>query len=117
MIKHNKTTKQKRQTRVRQRLLVGSSRPRLTVSRSNEHMYAQILEPLTGKVLASASDLGIKAAKQESKTAKASQVGQLLAKKALANKVSKVYFDRGFYKYHGRVKALAEAARNNGLEF
>jgi large subunit ribosomal protein L18 len=90
-------------------------RPKLAVFRSNKQIYAQIVEEETGNIVAAANSLKIK--EKETKIAKAAKVGELVAKLALARKVKKVVFDRRGKKYHGRVKALAEAARSTGLEF
>ena len=97
-------------------------RLRLSVFRSNKMIYAQIINDEVGRTLVAAGekDLSEKAQKekdQKSKTEKAWLVGKLLAKRALKKKVKKVVFDRRHYKYHGRVKALAEGAREGGLEF
>jgi large subunit ribosomal protein L18 len=100
-----------------------SDRPRLSIYRSNSHISAQVIEP-NGKVLASANDVQLntkqaKPAKGEkmNKTQMAEKVGEMVAVMAIKSKVSEVVFDRGAYKYHGRVKALAEAARKAGLKF
>lgn len=90
-------------------------RRRLVVFRSNKFIYAQIIGE-GGKIIAAASEKDIKGGKA-TKTQKAALVGEVLAKKALTQKVKQVYFDRRGYRYHGRVKALAEAARKGGLEF
>lgn len=82
-----------------------SKRPRISVFRSNKYIYCQIIDDETGKTLVAASG------KQPS------QVGRILAQKALKKGIKKVWFDRGRYKYHGRVKALAEEARKGGLKF
>ncbi len=98
-----------------------SSRPRLVVFRSNTHMYSQIVVPGEGGdiVLVSAStmDKELKVDLKGNKTDQATQVGTLLATRAKQKQLSKIAFDRSGYKYHGRVKALAEAARAAGLEF
>jgi len=104
----------KRKARVRNKIKGISERSRLIVTRTNAHIYAQIVDP-TGKIVATASDKSVE--KKATKTEKATIVGQDLAKKAKKAKVTEVAFDRGYYKYHGRVKALAEAARSEGLEF
>lgn len=117
MIKHNKTIKEKRTKRIRSRITVGNARPRLVVYRSNKHIFAQIIDRDSGNVIASASDMGVQSGARGSKTERAEFVGKQIAKIALSNKVSQVVFDRSFYKYHGRVKALAQAARDTGLEF
>lgn len=111
-----KTQAQKRRARVRRKL--SSTRPRLSVFRSGKKIYAQIIDDQKKKTLVSASekDLPIKSAKL-AKTQKAKQVGEKLAKKALKAKIKAVVFDRGQYKYHGRIKALASGARSQGLKF
>ncbi|KIL52356.1 50S ribosomal protein L18 [Jeotgalibacillus soli] len=110
--------RKKRHARVRSRITGTESRPRLNVFRSNKHIYAQLIDDVAGKTLASAStsdkELGLEAS---SNVAAASKVGELLAKRAVEKGLKSVVFDRGGYLYHGRVKALAEAARENGLEF
>lgn len=113
MINNYKSAAQMRRSRVRHKLKRVSQRPRLVVNRSNKHIFAQIVDK-QGKVLASASDLK---AKKGTKVERATQVGQELAKLAKKAKVTQVAFDRGNYKYHGRVKAVAQAARAGGLEF
>ena len=92
-------------------------RPRLSVYRSLSHIYAQIIDDLQGKTLAAASTLEKGTGKAKTKIEAARAVGASLAKKALAKKIDKVVFDRGTCKYHGRVRALAEAAREGGLQF
>lgn len=108
-----------RKTRTRAKLAQRpEGRPRLTVHRSLKHIYAQVVDDAQGKTLAFASSLSKELKEKGGKdvgTAKA--VGELLAKKATAAGVKKVAFDRGAQIYHGRVKALAEAARSAGLEF
>ena len=112
---------QRRRERLRYQLRQKSGgRPRLSVFRSGRHIYAQIIDDAQGKTLAAASSLD-KDVKGDSKTgcdkAAAGAVGKLVAERALAAGVSAVVFDRGSYLYHGRVKALAEAAREGGLSF
>lgn len=97
-----------------------TSRPRLSVFRSLNHIYAQIIDDSQGRVLASMSTLDPELRSKIDgmhKTKQAEMVGTLLAEKALHKGMKRVVFDRGGYKYHGRVKALAEAARKAGLEF
>ena len=98
-----------------------SDRPRLTVHRTLRYIYAQVIDDVAGKTLAAASSLSKELKPGKGKTAKnvdaAKKVGALVAKKAVEAGVKKVAFDRGGYQYHGRVKALAEAARAAGLEF
>lgn len=86
--------------------------PRLSVRRSLNHVYAQIIDDKTGKTIASANDSQIK---EGNKTEKAAAVGKLIAQKAIEKNIKKVAFDRGSSKYHGRVKALADGAREAGL--
>lgn len=107
--------KQRRLHRVRARIHGRAERPRLSVNVSNLHISAQIIDDDSGKTLASASTVGQKAAKGNL-TEKSSWVGGEIAKKAKAAKIKKVVYDRGSKLYHGRVKALADAARENGLE-
>lgn len=111
----NKANKrQARTNRVRRKVRGSSDRPRLQVYRSHQHIYAQIIGFQDGQTLVQASDVSVKAG---TKTEKARQVGKKLAAEAKKKKIKQVKFDRGPYKYHGRVKALAEAAREHGLEF
>lgn len=110
------TLRQKRHYRIRQSLHGTSERPRLSVYRSNKNIYAQLIDDLNGVTLASASSM--KDAKAKSLTMDvAKEVGAQLAKKALDKNIKSVVFDRSGYLYHGRIKALAEAAREAGLEF
>lgn len=109
-----------RHRRIRRKVVGTPSRPRLSVFRSLKHIYAQIIDDSQGHVLASMSTLDHELRSKidgMSKTKQAELVGTLLAEKALKKGVKRVVFDRGGYKYHGRVKALAEAARKAGLEF
>ncbi|RLD00490.1 MAG: 50S ribosomal protein L18 [Chloroflexi bacterium] len=110
----------RRHRRVRKNIVGTSERPRLDVFRSLRHIYAQVIDDTHGYTLVSASTIDPEVAAQVegmSKTEQASAVGKVLAKRALDQDIKKVVFDRGGYKYHGRVKALADAARENGLEF
>lgn len=90
---------------------------RLSVFRSAKHFYCQIIDDNAGKTLCAASDLELKLKKGTKPIEAATAVGKLIAEKATAKKISQVVFDRGAYKYHGRVKAAAEAARTAGLKF
>jgi large subunit ribosomal protein L18 len=92
-------------------------RPRLFVYRSNQHIYAQLIDDDKAKILISASDKDLKIKKGETKSDTAKQVGKLIAEKATENKIEKVIFDRGGIVFHGRVKALADGAREGGLKF
>lgn len=107
-----------RHTRVREKVVGTSVEPRLNVFRSNSNIFAQIIDDEKGVTLVSASsiDKELKIEKGSNVEA-AAKVGELLAKRAKKAKITKVTFDRGGYQYHGRVMALAEAARENGLEF
>ena len=106
----------RRHLRVRKKVTGSTARPRLVVNRSARHMFAQIVDDTVGRTLASAStmDADIRAASGD-KTAKAKQVGTLLAERAKNAGISAVVFDRGGYQYHGRVAALADGAREAGL--
>ena len=105
-----------RKLRVRSKVYGTSERPRLSVYRSLKHIYAQLIDDTQGRTLASASSRE-KGAGKGAKSALAGQVGERLAKKAVAAGVKKVVFDRGARIYHGRVKAVADGARKGGLEF
>ena len=110
--------RQKRHLRIRQTLVGTETRPRLNVFRSNTNIYAQVIDDKSGKTLCSASSLDKELKLTNGSNIEAAKaVGALLAKKALAAKIETVVFDRGGYLYHGRVKALAEAAREAGLKF
>jgi large subunit ribosomal protein L18 len=108
---------QKRAQRVRRRLkTLAGGRPRLSVFRSAKNIYAQVIDDANGVTLASASSLEAEIAKGADKDA-AAKVGALVAKRALEKGAKDVVFDRGGYIYHGRIRALAEAARETGLNF
>ncbi|MCX7919457.1 MAG: 50S ribosomal protein L18 [bacterium] len=110
----------KRHLRIRQRIRGTKMRPRLAVYKSNRHIYAQIIDDSTQTTLVAASTLSPEFANEKgsSKTIRTAQiVGELIAKKALAKDIREVVFDRGGFRYHGRIKALAEAARAGGLKF
>ena len=111
-------SREKRHLRIRQTLKGTAEKPRLSVFRSNSQIYAQFIDDVTGKTLCSASSLDkeLKLA-NGSNVAAATEVGTLVAKRALALKIETVVFDRGGYLFHGRVKALADAARAAGLKF
>ncbi len=123
MIKPSNITKQalrsRRRAAIRKRLRGTTERPRLVVFRSLKHIYAQIIDDSTGQTLMSASSRSkdLELAKDAKKTAQGFEVGQKLGEKAIAAGISKIAFDRAGYKYHGRVKALAEGARKAGLDF
>lgn len=105
-----------RKNRVRAKVIGSTERPRLSVTISNLHVSVQIVDDSTHKTIVSATTVGDKAA-TGTMTEKAAYIGGQVAKKAKAKKITKVVFDRNGRKYHGRVKALADAARQNGLEF
>src|SRR4030042_5223925 len=112
--------RQRRHVRVRIKVSGTDTRPRFCVFRSLNYIYAQIIDDSVGQTLASASDLDLEIkdkATKKKKMESAELVGSLAAQRALSKGINKVVFDRGGYKYHGRVKALAEAARKAGLEF
>ena len=109
----------RRKRRVRAKIAGAKKRPRLSVFRSNKYIYTQLVDDVAGVTLLGASDKNLAKTKQDrlTKTQKAVLVGEELARKAKAKKISTVVFDRGGYKYHGRVKAFAEGARKGGLKF
>ncbi len=129
--------RQRRHQRVRSKIKGTNKVPRLCVFRANKHIYAQLIDDEKGKTLVAASDLKSKIKSQKSKPqsnirklkenkekivrtgkiADAYKIGNLIAEKAKEKKIEKVVFDRGGYKYHGRIKALAEGAREGGLKF
>jgi large subunit ribosomal protein L18 len=115
--KHQRRLKIK--NRIRKNLSGSAETPRLTVFRSNRQISVQVINDLTGQTLVSASSLEKEIAqdKKVNKTDQAKLVGQLIAKKALATGITTVVFDRNGYLYHGRVKSLADAAREGGLKF
>lgn len=118
--KDRREARQKRQTRVRRKIQGSVERPRLCIFRSSKHIYAQIIEDTTGKTLVATSTIvkdvaeGLKSC---GNVEAAKAVGKSLAEKALAKDIKQVVFDRNGFLYHGRVKALAEAAREAGLSF
>jgi len=110
----NKNRK-RRHSRVRSKISGTAERPRLNVFRSNKNIYAQVIDDVEGVTLVSASTLDT--AVSGNKTEQAASVGKLVAERANEKNIKNVVFDRGGYIYHGRVQALADAARENGLEF
>ena len=112
------TTKIERRTkikyRVRNKVFGVAERPRMSVFRSNKQIYVQIINDQTGRTLAAASSLGLEAMPKKEQAAK---VGEMIAKKAIEAGITSVVFDRNGYLYHGRVKEVADAARNGGLKF
>jgi large subunit ribosomal protein L18 len=118
--KQKRLARERRHARVRDRVKGTSERPRLCVFRSLKHIYAQIIDDTSGHTLVAATtlDLGVRdQAAGKDKATQAKLVGELLARRALDAGIRSVVFDRGGYLYHGRVKALANAAREAGLEF
>jgi len=103
--------------RIRKKVFGTSSVPRLSVFRSNKQIYAQIIDDVTGKTLASSGSLKNDDAQKGNKTSQAEFVGKLIAEKAKKSGIDKVVFDRNGYLYHGRVKSLADSARKEGLKF
>lgn len=113
VIKQNKRLRRK--VRVRAKIDGNAQKPRLSVFRSNVAMYLQLIDDVSGKTLASASTAEVKL--KDKKTTVSFELGKLLAKKAIDKGLSEAVFDRNGYKYHGRVKAAAEGAREGGLKF
>lgn len=113
----NNNLRHNRHKKIRARISGTALRPRLCVFRSNKHIYAQVIDDDTNKSLFCISDLKIDSKKKATKTEMAKEIGKLTAKTAFEKNIKKVVFDRGGYKYHGRVKALAEGAREGGLKF
>jgi large subunit ribosomal protein L18 len=112
--------RQRRHRRVRKTIFGTVERPRLNVFRSLKHIYGQVIDDTTGQTLVSASTLDREVSAllgEKNKSEQASVVGQILARRALDKGISRVVFDRGGWAYHGRVKALADGARQEGLEF
>jgi large subunit ribosomal protein L18 len=121
--KHKDKRRARRRAEIRHRVIGTPERPRLSVYKSLNHFYAQVIDDLAGKTLAAASSRvgkksgGGAAAAKTGNAAAAASVGTKLAEKAKAAGVTKVVFDRGGFKFHGRVKAFADAARKGGLQF
>jgi large subunit ribosomal protein L18 len=105
----------RRQVRIRAKVSWTASRPRLSIFRSNTNIYAQLIDDNAGVTLGAASDLKLK--KEGTKTDMSKKVGEAIAKIAAEKWIKEVVFDRGWFAYHGRVKALADAAREAGLQF
>lgn len=101
--------------KIRQRIIGTAQRPRLCVFRANQHIYAQLVDDDKGKVLASASDVKLKG--KGTKVQHAVEVGKMIAKEAVAQKIESVVFDRGGFVFHGRIKAVADGAKEGGLKF
>ena len=122
-IKHNKhltgraKSRLRRQVRGRKKINGTAERPRLVITRSSKHITVQVVDDLVGKTLASASAMEADVRGSGDKTAQAKQVGTLVAQRAQAHGIESVVFDRAGNKYHGRIAALADAAREGGLTF
>ncbi len=117
--KHTSTravSREKKKLKIRKRVTGSAERPRLTIFRSAKHVYAQVIDDATGTTLVSASTLDTDGVKGANKDACAA-IGKEVAKRAVGKNIKQVVFDRNGYLYHGRVQALAEAAREGGLEF
>jgi len=120
MKKIERDPRKKRKIRIRKKITGVPDRPRMSVFRSNKHIYVQIVDDTKGRVLASASSQSKEFSGQTARSAGvegAKIVGELIADKAMAKEIGQVVFDRAGYIYHGRVKALADAAREKGLKF
>ena len=117
MTKSRLEARQRRHRRVRKNVSGSLSRPRLTVFRSNRYIYAQVIDDVAGSTVAAASSQEKKLRKKSLSKETAAEVGSLIAERAKTAGVTAVVFDRGGFPFHGRVKALAEAAREGGLEF
>jgi large subunit ribosomal protein L18 len=115
--KEKKIARARRQKRVRRQVRGTDERPRLSVFRSNRHIYAQVISDESGRTLASASTLKLETDGSTSNRAAAKRVGELIARVCQQRNVKRVVFDRNGFLYHGRVKEVAEAARAGGLEF
>ncbi len=107
----------KRHKRIRGKISGTAERPRLSVFRSNKNIYAQLIDDVAGVTLASASTLDESVSADATKLEQAKQVGKLIAQAAAKKNIKSVVFDRSGYLYHGRIQVLADAARENGLEF
>jgi large subunit ribosomal protein L18 len=109
--------RKRRHQRIRKKVVGSATKPRLYVFRSNQHIYAQLVDDTLGKVLFGASSVSKSGFKSKKKIEVANEIGKKIGKLALEKGIKEVAFDRGGYKYHGRVKALAEGAREVGLKF
>jgi large subunit ribosomal protein L18 len=121
MIKRNNNSRLRSKTRIRKKISGTVEVPRLTIYRSLNHMYAQIVDDASGNTLAAASSLSKEVLDEiknsKGKVSKSKLVGNLIARKAKEKNITKVVFDRNGYRYHGRVQAIAEGAREGGLKF
>lgn len=114
---NRKKVRQRIHRRIRKKVSGTAACPRLAVSYSNQHIYAQVIDDTEGKTLCAASSLDKSVEKAASNQATAEKVGELIANRAKEAKIEQVVFDRGGHLYHGKIKALADAARKAGLEF
>lgn len=114
---NRKSIRRRIHTRIRRKVNGTTERPRLAVHYSNQHIYAQVIDDTLGKTLVSASTLDKSFENAASNVDNATKVGKLLAERASASNISSVVFDRGGHLYHGKIKALADAAREAGLQF
>ena len=116
-MKNRLDARRRRHVRVRKAVIGSSARPRLAVFRSNRYLYAQVIDDQTGRTLAAASSQEAALRSKSLTVETATEIGKLVAERAKEAGVGSVVFDRGGYTYHGRIKALADAARASGLEF
>lgn len=114
-VKQKRIKRERRHKRVKVKLTGTLDRPRISVFKANRHIYGQIIDDVKGQTLAAASSMELKS--KGKKQDLALEVGKLLASKALEKKIKLVVFDRGGFKYHGRIKAMADGLRQGGLEF
>ena len=115
--RHRVEARDRIRQRIRRKVTGTAERPRLAVFRSLKHIYAQVIDDASGRTIVSASSRDSESTAKGANSAAAKAVGALIAKKAKDKGVTRVVFDRGGYLYHGNIKALADAARENGLEF
>lgn len=115
--KEKKSRLDRRHKKIRMRIIGTSLRPRLSVFRSNKGMYLQLVDDSTGKTLVSVNSKEVKGGAKSKKVDKSFEMGKILGEKAVKANIKEVVFDRGGYKFHGRVKAVAEGAREAGLKF
>lgn len=114
---NRKTIRRRIHARIRRKVSGTAERPRLAVHYSNQHIYAQVIDDVAGRTLCAASTLDKSLEAVSSNVASAEKVGKLLAERAIAANVGSVVFDRGGHLYHGKIKALADSARESGLQF
>ncbi|MHB1686818.1 MAG: 50S ribosomal protein L18 [Ignavibacteriaceae bacterium] len=121
MINRNENSRLRSKTKIRKKISGTAERPRLTVYRSLNNVYAQVIDDTSGNTIVSASSLSKELAEElknsKGKTSKSKVVGMLVAKKAKEKNITSVVFDRNGYRYHGRIQAIAEGAREGGLKF